>query len=397
MPRIYLTVPASIRANATTPPLLEAAINTPIALSNSDNTGVTTWTWSIVDQPPGPVDALTSTSSATPSITPTKEGTYIVQLIVNQGYGDIESTNRAAIAVRQVKTGRRIPAASEQLEADPTDGWATALNEIARAHESAIYGGALAAAKAGGTLARKSVVALAEATIIKASLPGEELIPVALQASASTASIATDMLGVLEGTLQGTDAVLGNQIIVRTQGIVRGLSLGAVSIGADVYVTNAGAISTTPGTYPRRIGKVIRVTSPTDADVYFYGTPDQPFPTPGARIPLGGYESTDGILRPTARCRIIPSELLIPGRTIALQLEVIGEVSVGTIVGTATLRNLTDAIDVATITFSETTPTAKTAVVATPGSTKIYQMQHSHDGAPTEYFATQSCIKINWS
>src|SRR3989304_312459 len=118
-----------IKVNAVVGSATNLPINGPAQLDNQNGGGETTYTWSILDQPEGTIDSLSSTSIQNPTFTPKKEGSYLVRLIVNQGQPD-EQRNAVVCSVRQLKTLRRIPAAGETIEADTARGWATDVNRF---------------------------------------------------------------------------------------------------------------------------------------------------------------------------------------------------------------------------------------------------------------------------
>lgn len=100
-------------------------LNTPVQLSNQDNTGVVSYLWQIIDQPSGSTAVLSSSLSPAPTFTPDIEGTYLIRLIVNAGI----STDQQGAAVKTINLHYRIPAASEQGEFDSIRGWAGAADD----------------------------------------------------------------------------------------------------------------------------------------------------------------------------------------------------------------------------------------------------------------------------
>lgn len=90
-----------------------------VVLQNTDNTGVTAWRWRIVSRPPSSAAVLSNPNAAAPSFTPDVEGSYLVELLVNEGRTAGER-HRLIVAIRQDVNGTmcRIPAKGETTEAN---------------------------------------------------------------------------------------------------------------------------------------------------------------------------------------------------------------------------------------------------------------------------------------
>jgi hypothetical protein len=69
------------------------------------------------------------------------------------------------------------------------------------------------------------------------------------------------------------------------------------------------------------------------------------------------------------------------------------------VTGTLTLRNLTDATDDATLSWTETSATRKTASVTLPNSAKVYELRLKKSGGAVSDYAVISTanIRITWS
>lgn len=266
MPQAKITVNAVVGSNVNLP------INTLVQLDNQNTGGEVTYTWSILDQPPGPVDSLSSVSAQNPFFTPRKEGTYLLRLIVNQSL-PTEQEDRVVCAVEQVKTGERIPAAGETTEADTSDGWATAMNSLLRRMDTligdpGIFTGVNAS---GGTLTRGDVLRATASSVIKAGLPGQETIPGMSKALANVVTNVDEPLVVLEGTIAGASSV-PNGALMRFRILGRyaaNVGGGSATVGDSVYVTDTGTLSLTPGTTRRKVGSAM--TAGTTYDVWFAG------------------------------------------------------------------------------------------------------------------------------
>src|SRR5262245_63840027 len=86
---------------------IDLPIDTLVQLNNTGTGGELTYKWSIVSQPPGTLDALSATNIQNPTFTPKKEGSYLIQLIVNESLGT-EKRDRTIAAVRHIKSNSRI-------------------------------------------------------------------------------------------------------------------------------------------------------------------------------------------------------------------------------------------------------------------------------------------------
>lgn len=99
--------------------------------------------------------------------------------------------------------------------------------------------------------------------------------------------------------------------------------------------------------------------------------------------------------------RFTPASYEITGRTTALALTCIGQVSGAGLTGTLELLDCADDSVVATLTWTETAPTAKSAAVTLPGAAKTYRARVSCTGVTnpaTEYALLGGAnISITWS
>lgn len=266
MPQAKITVNAVVGSNVTLP------INTLVQLDNQNSGGELSFAWSIIDQPPGPVDALSSVSAQNPFFTPKKEGTYLLRLIVNQGL-PTEQEDRVVAAVQQLKTLERIPAAGETTEADTLDGWATAMNSLLRRMDTLLGdpGLFIGVNASGGTLNRGDILRATASSVIKSGLPGQETVPGMSKALATTLAQVDEPLVVCEGTISGGGSVVNGalmkfRILGRFAGNTGG---GAAAVGDSIYVTDTGAMSITPGTTKRKVGSAM--TAGATYDVWFAG------------------------------------------------------------------------------------------------------------------------------
>lgn len=247
---------ALITINSVTGPSLNASINTSVQLGNSGNGGEATYLWSITDQPPGTADALSSTSSASPTFTPKKEGTYLLSLIVNSSLVD-EARGTQIVAVRQFKTGIRIPAAGEVAEAGAR-GHAQHVNEILQLVDKMRADPFMLVGVASGALTKNDVAHVTGVSTIKGGLPGQEQLPTAAKALATASTISSEPLFVVVGAVDGSSNSVANGglVLLRAYGVQLATGLSG-SAGAPVYVSDAGVLSLSPGTFQRRLGALV--------------------------------------------------------------------------------------------------------------------------------------------
>lgn len=93
-----------------------------------------------------------------------------------------------------------------------------------------------------------------------------------------------------------------------------------------------------------------------------------------------------------------PSQAKIAAGTTTLTLEAIGQVVSG-VTGTLTLYNVTDASTAATLTWTETVATRKTAAVTLPASAKIYELRIKKSGGGASDYALVYGVNllVSWS
>lgn len=267
MPQAIIEVNGVIGSNTDLP------INTLVQLSNDDAGDETTYLWTILDQPPGPVDNLSATNIENPTFTPRKEGTYLIELVVDNALPS-EVADRVVCSVRQLKTRARVPAAGEDEEADPADGWAISVNEQLRALDALRADPNIIVARVDGApvLSRGMVVRLNTGVAIKVGLPGQERIVGCIGATLS--SLGLEDLGVVEGNVTGAPtATTGDLVYVRIRGVMRdvGIAAGAPAVGGAVYLAAASAMSGTVGTLWRRLGLILSSSGAGIFDVALAG------------------------------------------------------------------------------------------------------------------------------
>lgn len=249
----------------------DITFNTTVLLSNQNNAGVTSWNWYLLSQPEGtPTVALTGGTTATPQFNATKEGSYLIKLVVNAGLAG-EATDQVVAAVRELETGDRIPAAGETTEVQATEGWAnTSLNPIlqlaTRLQNNGLISGVLNSAF-GGTLTAGEVVYINGATSIGAGSNARQ-VPVFSKALATTQAHMNGVLGVMLRNLEaggGGTATANQRIQVQLMGAYPSTVIMAAggAVGDKVYVTNTGNLSLSAGSISRQVGTVASVSGTT--------------------------------------------------------------------------------------------------------------------------------------
>jgi hypothetical protein len=203
--------------------------------------------------------------------------------------------------------------------------------------------------------------------------------PAAAAAAVTTTSI---------GAVPTSRTVAGNALTadISTATLKTSLGIGAVlATGADQAAARS-AIG---------LGDAATLSVGTTSNTVAAGT--APVAAVSARsfiVPLTGYATSTGPVTAVAWITFNPSLYAIDGKTTVLTLETTGSVSAVGLTGTVTLQNLTDSASAATLSVVATTPTAQSASVSLPVSTKIYELRLSVSG--TGYVAAGAIIRITW-
>lgn len=306
MPQAKITINAVVGSNDDLP------INVVVQLGNQNTGGELTFFWEILDQPDGPADTLSSTTLQNPTFVPTKEGTYLLRLTVNQSLVT-EKVDQVIAAVRQLKTRLRVPAAGETNE-NGTDGWAspnaanTALQLVDAMRADP---GIEVCYVADGTVTTECVVMYRTAATIKTGLPGQETLLAVYRASALNP--VTEPFGYVVGSVDGGVIGVGSLVYVRRFGVTPlkpGFPLP--SDGDTIYLNDTGDLSDTPGTNSRALGVWASVS---DEIAYFDGSQQTASggvsPSVGTKYWL---ESTDNITVPNRYQYLVQGAIIIdPG------------------------------------------------------------------------------------
>lgn len=260
---------ATIKIDGTAGSDTDAAINTLIVLSNDDAGDERTYRWEVLDQPPGTADAINTPSAAIATITPKKEGSYLLKLVVDEGLLT-EVSDTQVLAVRQLKTRTRIPAALERIQADAADGWAVDVGVLLRLVDATRADPGITVMQAGNALSQHDIVTVGGTAVLKSGLPGAESVLVAIDALGT--STERGLLGVVLSSVSGGLAVSSGELaFVRLYGLVPGLT-GTPSPGDPVYIANNGTPSLTPGDSAQQLGIVANASGST-YDMVFVGWP----------------------------------------------------------------------------------------------------------------------------
>jgi hypothetical protein len=293
-----------------------------------------TYTWSIIDQPPnvggGSQAVLSSTSVAAPTFTPSNEGSYLVQCVLNQGLSTAVDITGLAI-IRQIVSGERVPAANETIETDgmgatePGAGWAVSANSFLRRLDKVLGdpGVIVGIAESNGLAVGDLVTPGGSSSAGSPTGPNGLTYPGFVAAVATSTGIAFGQIGVVVGSPSGgAISSVGDFIQVRWQGLYRGIAYtGTFSsfVGSPVYATNSGVLDYTcvnAGTYSRVIGVVGAVnTTAKTFDVFMAGGT-----APGASggysygftACLAAFPATGGIMYLPAGTYKLATNLVIP-------------------------------------------------------------------------------------
>jgi len=222
----------------------------------------TTYQWAIVSQPAGATDALVTPTQQDASFTASKEGSYLLRLVVDDGL-PTESTQQLIAAVRELETGDRIPAIGETVENSANDGWANPVDAILERVTRFTDAGVLPGV-AGESLVVGDVVYAGDTYTLADTLPGQRVVASWSKAHANVAAEVQGVYGVVAGSVLGGSIAADDVITVQTTGLFQGVPFGsAPSIGDPVYISDAAGIALTPGTIKRQIGTVCAVGAST--------------------------------------------------------------------------------------------------------------------------------------
>ncbi len=260
-PQALITINAISGSNTDLP------IGVSVQLNNVNAGGEISYLWTMVSQPAGPPDVLSATTIQNPTFLPSKEGTYLISLVVNQSTMT-EATDEVVAAIRFLKSRERAPGAGEEIEVGVA-GWATAQNALNARVDSLVGDPGVLVGIAQSGMVRGNVMCVASVGTIKTGLPGEEELPTFTPVqAASTSDIDTldNTLFVLEGGVDGNPSPAGGDLIrCRFAGLFTG-NAGPGSINNLAYLGNGSGIlgDGTTGNFPRLMGRVLTNGDPHD-------------------------------------------------------------------------------------------------------------------------------------
>lgn len=213
-------------------------INTLVQLDNDGNGGELTYLWAFLDKPEGSLAVLSSTSIHNPTFTPDVEGTYLLSLIVNQNLPD-ESDATAIAAVRQLRTGQRVPAAGETTQ-DAATGWKLAVNRLLQLTDQIKADGNVLVCQSYVGAALGDVVAFTNVATINTGLPGAFTVPTIAKA----ATTQHQSLGIIVGVPAG-GSPSNTLVFVRCFGLVEQTFTGTTpAVGQAVYLDHINSVPT---------------------------------------------------------------------------------------------------------------------------------------------------------
>lgn len=248
---------AEITINGVSGSDTDLPIGVVVQLNNVNAGGELTYAWFIDDQPAGTLDTLSNPAIQNPTFTPKKEGTYKITLIVNLNLVT-EVRDSVVAAVRQLKTGIRIPAATETTQANTSTGWAEDTNITLQRLDTTIADPDIVVAQLGaGTFSAFTCVQFSSVATIKAGLPGEEDILVATPTDATTTGGAYTALGLVISAVSSTLAT-SSLAYVRRSGLATSVAIAGITQGDDIYLSDTtGLLSRTPGTNRRLVARAL--------------------------------------------------------------------------------------------------------------------------------------------
>lgn len=246
-------------------------VGSTVQLDNNNAGGEVSYLWEILDKPEGSLSALSSSTLQNPTFVADSEGTYLIRLTVNRTLAT-EQVDKVIVGVAQLKTKMRIPAAGETAEGSTLRGWAEDVNRNFRLLDNLKADAGTVVGVATATESEGHVLYASGISTLKAGLPGEENV---LELSSAVATDADQLDRILfvfvEKVGGGSSAIAGQLMSVKHSGFIGPITMaGSPTAGDPLYVTDAGKIGLTPGTYVRRVG-AIAYTDGTNVYAYFDG------------------------------------------------------------------------------------------------------------------------------
>lgn len=248
---------SNIVVNGVTASYVEVPINTSVAISNDGDGGESSILWTSItgSQPSGTFDAFASPTAFATTITPRKEGNYLIQHTI-----DGTLTGSVVLAVKFLKSDLASAAAGEKAQFGGETGWARNVQALHAKIDNLVGDGGTIVGYANELMEKGHIIRVTGSFSAKLGLPGEELTPVfakiASEASSSFQSTVYIVEGPVTGSAGDTSVPSGSLLTARLYGL-HGPLTGTVTDGDHVWIREDGVISPTLATVDRKVGTVV--------------------------------------------------------------------------------------------------------------------------------------------
>lgn len=248
---------SNIVVNGVTASYVEVPINTSVAISNDGDGGESSILWTSItgSQPSGTFDAFASPTAFATTITPRKEGNYLIQHTI-----DGTLTGSVVLAVKFLKSDLASAAAGEKAQFGGETGWARNVQALHTKIDNLVGDGGTVVGYANEVMEKGQVVRVTGSFPAKLGLPGEELTPVfariASEASSSFQSTVYIVEGPVTGSTGDTAISSGSLLTARLYGL-HGPLTGTAVDGDHVWLREDGVISPTLTAVDRKVGTVV--------------------------------------------------------------------------------------------------------------------------------------------
>ncbi len=233
-----------------------------VTVENDGDGGETSVLWVALtgSQPSGSFDGFADPLDPTTSMTVNKEGSYLIQNIVN---GSI--TGSAVVAVKQLKSNFRMPAAGEKTEESGSYGWARAIQKMGDVIDGMYADGGTVVARARVDIPLRQLVRPSGSHVIKSGLPGaERVLEFSRVAGEATGSIQSTLYIAERGLTSSVDPIpSGTLFVARLYGLAGPFTGTNPAKGDFVFPRADGVVSLSVDTVDRKIGTVVDVTGST--------------------------------------------------------------------------------------------------------------------------------------
>lgn len=257
---------AKIKVNGVVGSNTDLPVGGTVSLDNVNNGGEATFNWYIDYQPEGPADNFSNPLIQNPTFPTSKQDTYKITLVVNQGLST-EARDSVVLGVRRLKTRIRVPAATETTQASTIVGWAQDVNDVLDLLDTMRGDPGICVAQLGESLlSTDHVVYFSGTATIMSGLPEQQDVLVVKHTTASDGTNINGTLGLIVGAVDGGSLSSGKLAYVRRFGLHPVAVVG--SVGATIFVQNDGSLGTTPSfSHSRAVGRIVSA-----AEIYFDGS-----------------------------------------------------------------------------------------------------------------------------